>query len=380
MTLPAILALASLAALLAIWLGYPLLIWVAARLFPRQSFAGKIEPNRTVSVILATRDNAAIVRRRVENLLDSEHPSGLLEVIVALDAQGAQSTVAELSDIDPRVRVVHGDQPGGKASALNAGVRAATGEILVMADAQQRFDARTIPELVAALSDNRFGAVSGALELGGHEEKRRSPVDMYWAMEKWLRYNECIVHSTIGVTGAVYATRRAIWPGVPANTLLDDVFVPMSLVLAGHRVGFTYKARAFDVRTFDSTNEGVRKTRTLTGVMQLRELLPDIMSLRKNPVCLQFVGHKILRLLTPIIGAVFALSMLVLLVQFAISASSSMRWIMFGAIAALFVVPPTRRKLLALIRWGLSLQMATTRALVNGVTGRWGVWNKTRSH
>ena len=94
MTLPAILALASFAALLAIWLGYPLLIWVAARLFPRQPFAGKSESNRTVSVILATRDNAAIVRRRVENLFDTEHPAHLLQVIVAIDAQGAQSSVA----------------------------------------------------------------------------------------------------------------------------------------------------------------------------------------------------------------------------------------------------------------------------------------------
>lgn len=378
-TLPALLALASLAALIAIWLGYPLLVWAASRIFPAQAFAGSVQPNRSVSVILATRDNANVVRRRIENLLDTDHPPHLLQVVVALDAQGAQSSLQELRGIDARVRVVAGDSPGGKAAALNAGVRVATGELLVLADAQQRYDKRTIPELVAALSDGRFGAVSGALELGGHDQRRRSPVDLYWAMEKWLRYNESRVHSSVGVTGAVYATRRALWPVVPSNTLLDDVYVPMSLVLAGHRVGFTYAARAIDVRTFDSANEGVRKTRTLTGVMQLRQLLPDIMSLRRNPICLQFVAHKLLRLLTPLLAAIFALSVFVVVVQFTVQASAIQRWVMLGMMAVLLVLPPTRRRIFALVRWGVSLQVATTRALVNGVSGRWSVWSKTRS-
>lgn len=379
MTLPALLALASLAALLAIWFGYPLLVWAAARIFPARLYAGAIERNQSVSVIIATRDHAATVRRRIDNLLSTDHPAHLLQVVVALDADGAQAAAHDLHGVDDRVRVVIGDQPGGKAAALNAGVRAATGDILVLADAAQRYDARTIPELVAALSDSRFAAVSGALELGGHEQRRRSPVDLYWAMEKWLRHNEALVHSSVGVTGAVYATRRALWPIVPASTLLDDVFVPMSLVLAGHRVGFTYDARAFDGRTFDSTNEGVRKTRTLTGVLQLRQLLPDIMSPRRNPIWAQFVAHKLLRLLTPLLAAVFALSTLVLVAQFSWQATAMQRGAILGAIVVLFVWPPTRRRLVALVRWGVSLQIATTRALVNGVSGRWSVWNKTRS-
>lgn len=376
MTLPAILALASLTAIAAIWLGYPLLIWAAARIFPAKQIAGQVIRSRTVSVILATRDNAEIVRARIDNLLATDHPHDRLQIVVALDAQGAQCAPHDFQG-DNRVVAIIGDAPGGKAAALNAGVRAASGDILVLADAQQRYDARTIPELVAALHDDRIGAVSGALELGS--AGRRSPVDLYWAMEKWLRHNEARIHSSVGVTGAVYATRRALWPVVPAGTLLDDVYVPMSLVLAGHRVGFTYAARAFDVRTFDSKNEGVRKTRTLTGVLQLRELLPGLMSVRRNPIYLQFVAHKLLRLLTPVFAVVFALSMAVLSVQLLFQATVTQRLAVFGAVALLLVLPPTRRRIVALTRWMISLQLATTRAVLNGVTGRWSVWSKTRS-
>lgn len=377
MTLPVFLALASLAAIAAIWFGYPLLVWVAARIIPATPQAVNRPNHCSVSVVLATRDPATIVRARIENLLATEHPAHLMQIVVALDAEGAQCAAHELAGVDSRVVAIVGDAPGGKAAALNAGVRAATGDILVLADAQQRFDARTIPELTAALADRRFGAVSGALQLGSRT--RRSPVDLYWAMEKWLRYNESRLHSSVGVTGAVYATRRALWPQVPAGTLLDDVYVPMSLVLKGHRVGFNYAARAFDMRTFDSRNEGVRKTRTLTGVLQLRELLPGLMSMRRNPIYLQFVAHKLLRLLTPVFAVLFGVSILWISALWLIQATATERWVVVAIALALLIVPQTRRRIFALLHWVVSLQVATSRAVLNGVTGRWGVWSKTRT-
>ena len=88
--------------------------------------------------------------------------------------------------VDPaRVRVVAGDEPGGKAATLNAGVRAAPGVVVVFADAHQRFRRDTIPHLVAALGAPGVGAVSGRLDL----PERRSLVTTYWAFERALRRN-----------------------------------------------------------------------------------------------------------------------------------------------------------------------------------------------
>ena len=122
---------------------------------------------------------------------------------------------------------------------------------------------------------------------------------LYWELEKWLRHHEAVIHSSIGVTGAVYATRRALWTDLPAGTLLDDVYVPMSLALRGHRIAFSYAAKASDLRTFESKAEGQRKTRTLTGVIQLLALLPELTS-SANPIRLQFLMHKLARLTTPL--------------------------------------------------------------------------------
>ncbi len=311
------------------------------------------------------------ITARVANLLETAHPAESIEVIVALDYEGSKATPELLLNLDHRVRVVIGDSPGGKASTLNAGVRAATGDLLVMADAAQRFDAQTIPQLAAALEDTRFGAVSGALELG--REGGTSPVDLYWRMEKWLRYNESLLHSSVGVTGAVYATRRALWAELPSGTLLDDVFVPMSLVLRGHRVAFSYAAKARDVRTFDAEAEGARKTRTLTGVMQLLGLLPEIKS-STNPIRAQFVMHKLARLTTPLWLLIVAVATLGVFVLIAARYPTESAITIGAILTALAVFPALRRRTARIVGWGFSLQVATATAVVNGLRGSWSVW------
>lgn len=386
MTPALVLLVLAAAAVGAIWLGYPALMFAWARLRPRANVptlpADRAEwPH--VTAILATRDAAEIVRARVANLVDTDWPADRLDVIVTLDADGAASTPAELAGTFSRadgtpatnVQVIVGDAPGGKACALEAAVRVARGELLLMADSRQRFERDTLPTLAAALGDPRFGAASGALTLGGDG---RSPVHRYWALEKRLRHAEAIVHSSIGVTGAVYAMRRALWPGLPSGTLLDDVYVPMALVLAGHRVGFVPEAIATDVRAFDAAAEQGRKARTLTGVLQLCRLLPDVLSPARNPVWGRFVAHKLLRLATPLFALLGVLGGAWLLLALLLRHPAPTALALAIGLAVVLVVPPLRRLALAVARWGLAMQLATVKGVLNGVRGRWAVWSQTR--
>ncbi len=361
-------------ALIAIWFGYPLLVAAAAAIRSRDIRPVRsVDTHPSISVILATREAAEAIVARIDDIVRTRYPRARIQVIVAIDHTGAKTTPDAVERRIPAAIVTIGDEPGGKAAALNAGVRRATGELLLFCDTAQRFDAETIPELVAALGDRRFGAVSGALTLGA-ATGRLSPVHLYWGMEKWLRRNEARLHSSIGVTGAVYAMRRELWTPIPAGTLLDDVFVPMSLVLRGWRVGFLPTAHAFDQRAFNADAEADRKTRTLTGVLQLVTLLPGLLSPVRNPVALQFIAHKLLRLLTPL------LTLLALLagtgaVLPTLARLGTVGWAMLGGMALLLVaVEPSRRRLFAGARWIVAMQMAVLRALYNGVTGRWSVW------
>jgi cellulose synthase/poly-beta-1,6-N-acetylglucosamine synthase-like glycosyltransferase len=367
--------------LAAVWLGYPLVMWVRARVRPRPLVPHPADgARRTVTVVLATRDRLDTIVARVTNLLASRHPAALLNVIVAWDgdAEGVTAVQAALHEglavtQRPHVQIVPADAPGGKACALNAGVRAARGDRLVFADTAQRFDDATIPALVAALEDPRFGAVSGVLQLPDDA----SPLRVYWALERFLRRQEAIVHASIGVTGAIYAMPRALWTPLPPGTLLDDVWVPMQLVMRGQRVGVATDAQAWDVRQFGAKDEVTRKTRTQAGVLQLLALIPGLLSPR-NPVRWSFVWHKLARLLSPVLVLTMALALVVALGTSLVHAGISWRVAAALGLGMATLLFPIRRRLRSVGTYFIAMQWALVRAVLMAWSGRWSVWHPTR--
>jgi cellulose synthase/poly-beta-1,6-N-acetylglucosamine synthase-like glycosyltransferase len=250
-----------------------------------------------VSVIVAARNEAARLPARVENLLASDYPEHLLQVIVASDGS-SDATASVLAPYADRIDVLI-LPPSGKASALNAAVAHARHPILVFADARQRFAADAIGHLVRHFRQPRIGAVSGELMIDASSSTIGAGISAYWNYEKWLRRREAIVGSTLGVTGAIYAMRRELWQPLPPETLLDDVLAPIRVVLRGYQVTFDGNAHAFDDAPVDCEQELRRKMRTLAGNFQLVVQEPRLLVPGVNPVWLQFMSHKVGRLLVP---------------------------------------------------------------------------------
>ncbi len=292
----------SVAVVVYVYAGYPLLVAAWARVAgtpPRRAASVRRWPS--ISIVVAARNEAARLPARVANLLTLPYP-GSREIIVVSDGS-TDDTRAALAPFAGQVRLIE-LTPGGKPRALNAGVAASTGEILVFADARQRFEERALVELVAAFDDESVGGVTGELMLdcedaNGDSSSIGEGVGLYWRYEKWLRRNESLVRSTLGATGAIYALRRSVWQPLPPETLLDDVLAPMRAVLAGHRIVFEERARAFDRAAPDAAAESRRKTRTLAGNYQVLLLEPRLLIPVVNPVWLQYVSHKIGRLVVP---------------------------------------------------------------------------------
>lgn len=367
-------AIISLGCIVAVWGLYPLTVWLIASMRRRavEQVPPASPPGASVSVVVATRAGAELVGPRVENLLASAYPAHLLEVVVAYDARTTEARIDPAAFAGGRVRVVEGDAPGGKAAALNAGVRAATGEIVAFADAGQRFEEHAIARLAEAVGRPGIGAASGRLELPGGAQAPSVILRLYWRLESLLRRSEAVLHSSVGVTGAIYAMRRSLWVEVPAGLILDDVYVPMRLVLAGHRVGYVDGARAHETRPATDTNEYRRKVRTLTGVWQLCAWLPSVLVPWRNPTWVQFVFHKLLRLLTPYWA-------LICTAWVAVAVGRRVGPLTFVLlVSTLALVTQLRARPFVMLRralaTGVMLQLATVTATANGARKRWDVW------
>jgi cellulose synthase/poly-beta-1,6-N-acetylglucosamine synthase-like glycosyltransferase len=286
-----------------VYVGYPCLIAVWARLTDRRPLRAAFAEGQwpAISIVIAARNEAARLPARVRNLLDQRYP-GPCEILVVSDGS-TDDPASALADFGAQARVLE-LPPGGKPLALNAGVAAATGAILVFADARQRYAAGALIDLVSNFADPDVGGATGELVLDCEQQViSDSPVaesiGLYWLYEKWLRRSESRVWSTLGATGAIYALRRTCWTPLPAWTLLDDVLAPMRAVLNGCRIVFEERAVAFDRASTDAAAESRRKTRTLAGNYQILLQEPRLLLPFVNPVWLQYVSHKVGRLLAP---------------------------------------------------------------------------------
>ena len=292
----------SVAAILYSYAGYPILMWLVARMRERpvRKEALKIDLLPRVSIVIACHNEQHNIERRIKNLLESDYPAELMEILVVSD--GSTDSTAEVASryTTRNVRLLSYRDQRGKATALNIGVEVAAGEIIVFADARQSFERPAITELVSNFSDQKVGAVSGELLLdSGGSSSVGEGVGLYWKYEKWIRKSESRAGSTIGATGAIYAIRRALWSPLPESTILDDVYTPMTIALDGLRVVFEEKARAHDLATESAGREFSRKVRTLTGNYQLCQLMPRLL-VPNSLLILQFYSHKLMRLVSPI--------------------------------------------------------------------------------
>lgn len=295
---------ASAALIAYVYAGYPLLLAAWARLAPRppkkHQFAAGSWPS--ISIILAARNEGARLPLRLANLLTLPY-DGPRELIVVSDGS-TDGTAEAVAPFAAQGNVKFLEVPaGGKPLALNAGVALATGSILIFADARQRFSPGALTALVSNFTDPQVGGATGELvldcESGSSASSIGDGVGVYWTYEKWLRRHESLVRSTLGATGAIYALRRSLWRPLPAETLLDDVLAPMRAVLEGWRVVFEDQAIALDRTAPDAAAEARRKRRTLAGNYQIVAQEPRLLVPILNPVWLQYMSHKVGRLIVP---------------------------------------------------------------------------------
>jgi cellulose synthase/poly-beta-1,6-N-acetylglucosamine synthase-like glycosyltransferase len=296
---------------------YPLFIFVVAQVADTGRSSITIEDATTdsgsISVIISARNEDGHIFEKLLDVSEQQFDTDVVEVIVVSDGS-TDHTVREIERAQKELQarqsfvkltLIDKHRSEGKAAALNDAVACSSGDILIMTDARQRFgiselDHNTVRELIAGLSNPTVGCVSGELRfIDERSHTLQKDLGLYWRFEKWIRQNEARFDSVPGVTGAIYAMRRELFSPIPPQTILDDVLIPLKVILAGYRVTFCDRAIARDHASTQTRQEWRRKVRTLAGNWQLLNLLPAAFVPLHNRIWLQFYSHKIFRLIAP---------------------------------------------------------------------------------
>jgi cellulose synthase/poly-beta-1,6-N-acetylglucosamine synthase-like glycosyltransferase len=303
---------ASLFLLAYVYAGYPLIAWLRSRLLPQRRVCAPVEP--TVSIIVVAHNEADRVEARIENLLALDYPSGRREIIIGSDGSTDDTASRASRYVDAGVRVEAFREWRGKAAVLNDLVLTATGEVVLFADARQRFVPNVLRILVSHFADPIVGAVSGELMLTADDRSTTigRGTAFYWRYEKFIRWHESRAASTVGATGAIYAIRRVLFEPIPNDTVLDDVLIPLRIVRQGYSVQFEPGARAYDAVSATARQECARKLRTIAGTFQLFARERWLLNPLRNPLWFETMSHKALRLALPALHAMLFASNLAL--------------------------------------------------------------------
>jgi cellulose synthase/poly-beta-1,6-N-acetylglucosamine synthase-like glycosyltransferase len=289
----------SIALLVYVYIGYPVLVRLLSTLRPRPVRADASQ-KPTVTVLIAAYNEAASIEDTVRNKLDQDYPAEKLNVIVVSDESddGTDEIVRGIDD--PRVELVRQQPRQGKTSGLNLIAPRATGEVLVFSDANSCYAPDTVGELVKPLADPEVGYVTGRMLYRAPDGSASGEgCSAYMRYENQLREWETAFGSIVGVDGGVDAMRREIWEEMRPDQLPDFV-EPLSVREKGYRVIYQPTARLYEDALADTDDEFRMRVRvSLRAWWAIKDKSALLDPVRFGVFACQLWSHKVLRYLAP---------------------------------------------------------------------------------
>lgn len=120
-----------------------------------------------LSILMPVYNEAATIDVAVKRVLDVEYPC---EVELVLVDDGSTDGTRELLKglADPRLAIHHHDRNRGKGAAIRTAADKATGDYMVICDADLEYSPEEIPSLVTPVLEGRAQVVYGSRSFGSH--------------------------------------------------------------------------------------------------------------------------------------------------------------------------------------------------------------------
>jgi cellulose synthase/poly-beta-1,6-N-acetylglucosamine synthase-like glycosyltransferase len=298
----------TLALLLYVYLGYPLLLAVLSLFRPRRRPSPGGE--RMLSVLIAARNEESSIKRKLDATLALDYPADKLEVLVLSDGSTDRTDEIVRLVMDPRIRLVRTEHRGGKTNAQNCGARESRGDILVFSDATTIYHPQALRRLAANYRDPHVGAVSGRYQY--FDSAGDSPTGLgsiaFWNYENLIKRAQSKIATITGCCGCIYSVRRSVYTELNPD-IISDLVQPLWVIQKGYKVVFEPEAMAYEETTRSTEEEFSMRVRVVTRGMRGLLSVPDLFMPWKHPwVCFQLVSHKVLRWLVPIFLVLLLLS------------------------------------------------------------------------
>ncbi|MCF6364667.1 MAG: glycosyltransferase [Bacteroidales bacterium] len=259
----------------------------------------------TVSILMSLYNEEAVIEEKIKSVFSSEYPSEKLELIIGSDNSddNTNNIVEKYSEKHKNLFFTIFKERQGKPSIINQLQKKATGNILIITDANVIFSKNTIFEMVKYYKDKSIGLVDSQMRNTKESISNTGisiPESNYISGEVKIKQNESILFGTMmGPFGGCYSIRAGLYKPVPSNFLVDDFYICMNILKQGRKAVNCKQAVVYEDVSNDLKEEFRRKIRISTGNFQnliaYRKLL--FSSMKGLSFC--FFSHKVLRWFGP---------------------------------------------------------------------------------
>lgn len=281
-----------------VYLGYPLVLTMLARLRPRQVEYPSYLPK--VTILIAAHNEQQVIASKLENTLALDYPAENLQIIVAADGSDDQTVEIVRSFESRGVELSYQPERRGKMAAINRAMTRAQHEIIVFSDANNFYVPETLRELVKPFSDTKVGAVSGGKNILRSEAALTKADGLYWRYESFIKKQETRLGSCTGVSGEILAIRSRLYQTPPDRVINDDFFMAMAVLRQGYRLVYAPRARSFEHSSLTEEDESARRSRIVAGRYQVMFMSLQLLPWRKPLLMWQIISHKFMRPWVPL--------------------------------------------------------------------------------
>lgn len=302
---------------------YPLILRILAAGKPNNPICfQKGEELPFVSVIMAVYNEEAVIKEKIESLLQLDYPQDKLLIFIGSDCSDDQ-TNAILEDFQsrtPNLRFQAFPDRRGKPKVVNDLAELAFTEspqsgnhVFLMTDASVMLQPNTLFQLVRHFKNQEIAIVdSNMVNIGMKAQGISKLENQYISSEVTLKNLESRgFGKMIGPFGGCYALRSTYFSEIPDKFLVDDFYITMRAFEQGGMAINEMEAICYETLPDDMSEEYRRKSRISAGNFQnlltFRHLL-----FQGNVLSFAFFSHKVLRWLGPFFIIFAAVSGLVL--------------------------------------------------------------------
>ncbi|MBP7416481.1 MAG: glycosyltransferase family 2 protein, partial [Pyrinomonadaceae bacterium] len=274
-----------------VYVGYPLLVHLVSRVFPKPVANGEIEPKVTVLITAFNEEND--IRAKLENTLSVEYPAAKLEIIVASDGSTDGTDEIVRTFADRGAILFRQEGRVGKTTTQNNAVEQATGDIILFSDATTLYTTDVFRRILPHFADETVGCVAGRLiYVDDASTIVGSGAKSYWNYETFIKTAESTACSLIGASGCLYAVRRAAYEPMYAEAC-SDFLICTNLYRNGLRSIFAPDAVCYEHTNSRSDDELSMRVRvisqTFTDLWRNRDMLNP---LKSGFFAVQLISHK----------------------------------------------------------------------------------------